>query len=212
MLPAHVCARPRNDRRFGGAAHRRRFPSATQFRALNDPDRVGVLSGGTAARGPKNKLPFVATGLTAPAGHCQLICLRQQPRTAKQQALFAAKHIAPSATVISEGLGRFRATQIVGAAHERLVATCSTDHAFDVVDVCPSLPRRIPPPLQTSIQDTAENFADQGRVNTNDVTASFALRLMAAVCVALPGTSASSVYLPAAVLSATKLRLVAPAT
>jgi len=64
-------------------------------------------------------VPFVAAVQTTPSGHPVLTCLRQQPRTEKEVAIFAASHIAPSATVVSDGLWCFGATTIVGAEHER---------------------------------------------------------------------------------------------
>ena len=49
------------------------------------------------------------------------MCLRQQPFTHEEVAVFAARSIAPSATVISDGLWCFGAVQIVGADYERVV-------------------------------------------------------------------------------------------
>src|SRR5207237_8370405 len=43
------------------------------------------------------------------------------PHTGEEIAVFAAQHIATSATVVSDGLWCFRAAQIVGAEHERVV-------------------------------------------------------------------------------------------
>ena len=40
-------------------------------------------------------------------------------------AVFTAAHIAPSTTVVSDGLWRFRGTQIVGAEPERVVTGSS---------------------------------------------------------------------------------------
>ncbi|MSQ73462.1 MAG: hypothetical protein EXR27_19620 [Betaproteobacteria bacterium] len=47
--------------------------------------------------------------------------LRQQPFTNEAVAIFAARSISPSATVVSGGLWCFGAVQIVGAKHERVV-------------------------------------------------------------------------------------------
>ena len=58
---------------------------------------------------------------TTPDGQPIVACLRQQPHTAEEVAVFAALHLATSATVVSDGLWCFRATQIVGAEHERVV-------------------------------------------------------------------------------------------
>jgi ISXO2-like transposase domain len=48
-------------------------------------------------------------------------CLRQQPHTQQELAVFAAHHIATSATVVPDRLCCFRAATIVGAEHERIV-------------------------------------------------------------------------------------------
>jgi ribosomal protein L37AE/L43A len=88
---------------------------------LDDAYLGGERSGGKVGRGSENKVPFVAAVQTTPDGHAVLACLRQQPHTAEEVAIFAAQHIAPSATVVSDGLWCFRAVQIVGAEHERVV-------------------------------------------------------------------------------------------
>lgn len=72
-------------------------------------------------RGSENKVPFVAAVQTTPSGQPVVACLRQQPHTEEEVAVFAASHIAPSATVVSDGLWCFGATTIVGAEHERHV-------------------------------------------------------------------------------------------
>ena len=46
---------------------------------------------------------------------------RQQPFTREEVAVFAARSIAPTATVVSDGLWCFGAVQIVGAQHQRVV-------------------------------------------------------------------------------------------
>ena len=66
-------------------------------------------------------MPFVAAVQTTPSGQPVLACLRQQPHTEVEVAVFAASHIAPSATVVSDGLWCFGAATIVGAEHERRV-------------------------------------------------------------------------------------------
>ncbi len=88
---------------------------------IDDAYLGGELSGGTAGRGSENKVPFVAAVQTTPSGHPVVACLRQQPHTTEEVSVFAAQHIAPSATVVSDGLWCFRGTQIVGAEHERVV-------------------------------------------------------------------------------------------
>ena len=56
-------------------------------------------SGGKTGRGSQNKIPFVAAVHTTPYGQPQFVCLRQQPFTHEEVAVFAARSIAPSATV-----------------------------------------------------------------------------------------------------------------
>lgn len=88
---------------------------------IDDAYFGGELSGGTPGRGSENKVPFVAAVQTTASGHPVLACLRQQPHTTEEVAVFAAQHIAASATVVSDGLWCFRGAQIVGAEHERVV-------------------------------------------------------------------------------------------
>jgi hypothetical protein len=88
---------------------------------IDDAYLGGEFSGGKTGRGSPNKVPFVAAVQTTATGQPILACLRQQPHTSEQVAVFAAQHIAPSATVVSDGLWCFRGAQIVGAAHERVV-------------------------------------------------------------------------------------------
>jgi ribosomal protein L37AE/L43A len=88
---------------------------------LDDAYLGGQRSGGKAGRGSENKVPFVAAVQTTSDGQPQLVCLRQQPFTREQVAVFAARSIAPSATVVTDGLWCFGAVQRVGAQHERVV-------------------------------------------------------------------------------------------
>jgi hypothetical protein len=88
---------------------------------MDDAYLGGERSGGKAGRGSENKIPFIAAVQTTPDGQPIVACLRQQPHTAEEVAVFAAQHLATSATVVSDGLWCFRATQIVGAEHERVV-------------------------------------------------------------------------------------------
>ena len=66
-------------------------------------------------------MPFVAAVQTTPDGQPQFVCLRQQPFAHEEVAVLAARSIAPSAIVISDGLWCFGAVQIVGADYERMV-------------------------------------------------------------------------------------------
>ena len=88
---------------------------------IDDAYLGGERTGGKTGRGSENKVPLVAAVQTTPDGQPVLACVRPQPHTAEAIALFAAEHIAPSATVVSDGLWCFRATAIVGAEHQRVV-------------------------------------------------------------------------------------------
>jgi ribosomal protein L37AE/L43A len=88
---------------------------------IDDAYLGGERSGGKVGRGSENKVPFIAAVQTTPEGQPQFVCLRQQPFTNEEVAVFAARSIAPSATVVSDGLWCFGAVQIVGAEHERVV-------------------------------------------------------------------------------------------
>ena len=90
---------------------------------LDDTYLGGQRSGGKPGRGSENKVPFVAVVQTTPDGQPQFVCLRQEPFTYEKVASFAARSIAPSATVVSDGLRCFDAGYRVGAEHERIV-TC----------------------------------------------------------------------------------------
>jgi ribosomal protein L37AE/L43A len=88
---------------------------------IDDAYLGGERSGGKTGRGSENKVPFIAAVQTTPDGQPQLACLSQQPFTSEEVAVFAARSIAPSGTVVSDGLWCFGAVQIVGAEHERVV-------------------------------------------------------------------------------------------
>jgi len=76
---------------------------------------------GKAGRGSQNKVPFVAAVQTTAQGQPIRACFRQQPHTQEQIALFAAQHLATSATLVSDGLWCFRAATIIGVEHERIL-------------------------------------------------------------------------------------------
>ncbi|MGH6628459.1 MAG: IS1595 family transposase [Burkholderiales bacterium] len=88
---------------------------------MDDAYLGGERAGGKSGRGSENKVPFVAAVQTTPDGKPLVACLRQQPHTQQEVAVFAARHIAASATVVSDGLWCFGATTSVGAAHQRIV-------------------------------------------------------------------------------------------
>lgn len=88
---------------------------------IDDAYLGGERAGGKPGRGSENKIPIVAAVQTTPDGQPIVACLRQQPHSAEEVAVFAAQHLATSATVVSDGLWCFRAAAIVGADHERIV-------------------------------------------------------------------------------------------
>jgi hypothetical protein len=96
---------------------------------IDDAYLGGERVGGRAGRGSENKVPFVAAVQTTPAGRPLFVCLRPQPFTSEAVAEFAARSLAPSAWVISDGLWCFRAVQTIGAAHERVVTGSSKGSA-----------------------------------------------------------------------------------
>jgi hypothetical protein len=66
-------------------------------------------------------VPFIAALQTTPDGQPQYACFAQQPFTTEEVAAFAAKSLATSATVVTDGLWCFRGVKIIGAEHERFV-------------------------------------------------------------------------------------------
>jgi ribosomal protein L37AE/L43A len=88
---------------------------------MDDAYLGGEQTGGKPGRGSENKVPFIAAVQTTADGKPILACLRQQPHTREEVAVFAAQHLAPSATVVSDGLWCFRATTLVGAEHQAIV-------------------------------------------------------------------------------------------
>ncbi len=98
---------------------------------LDDAYLGGERAGGKSGRGSENKVPFVAAVQTTLMGQPVLVCLRQQPFTNDAMATFAARSIAPSATVVSDGLWCSGAVQLVGAEHERHVTgSCKASTAL----------------------------------------------------------------------------------
>jgi hypothetical protein len=57
-----------------------------------------------ARRNSENYVPFVAAVQTTSDSQPQFVCLRQQPFAHEEVAVFAARSIVPSATVVSDGL------------------------------------------------------------------------------------------------------------
>lgn len=88
---------------------------------LDDAYLGGELSGGKSGRGSENKVPFIAAVQTSTEGQPLYACLAKQPFTAEAVAIWAAKSLATSAHVITDGLWCFRAVKIIGAEHEPTV-------------------------------------------------------------------------------------------
>jgi len=88
---------------------------------IDDAYLGGERSGGKVGRGSENKIPIVVAVQTTPDGQPVIACLRQQRHTAEEVAVFAAQHLATSATVVSDGLWCFQATKLIGAEHQRIV-------------------------------------------------------------------------------------------
>jgi ribosomal protein L37AE/L43A len=88
---------------------------------IDDAYLGGELVGGKPGRGSQNKVPFIAAVQTTPDGCPQFACFAQQPFTTEGVGAFAAKSLAPSATVVSDGLWCFRSVTLVGADHKPTV-------------------------------------------------------------------------------------------
>lgn len=96
---------------------------------MDDAYLGGELAGGKRGRGSQNKVPFIAAVQTTADGHPLYACLAQQPFTTEAVAAFSARSIAPTATVVSDGLWCFRAVTLVGADHEPTVTGGGTASA-----------------------------------------------------------------------------------
>jgi ribosomal protein L37AE/L43A len=88
---------------------------------MDDAYLGGEFAGGKRGRGSENKVSFIAAVQTTADGHPQFACFAPQPFTTEGVGAFAAKSLAPSATVVSDGLGCFRSVTLVGADHEPTV-------------------------------------------------------------------------------------------
>lgn len=88
---------------------------------IDDAYLGGELSGGTSGRGSENKVPFIAAVQTSPEGHPLYACFAKQPLTTEAVAIWAAKSLATSAHVVSDGLWCFRGVKIIGADHHPTV-------------------------------------------------------------------------------------------
>ena len=88
---------------------------------IDDAYLGGELAGGKSGRGSQNKVPFIAAVQTTPDGRPQFACFAQQPFTTEAVAAWAAKSLAPSATVVTDGLWCFGAVKLIGAEHQPTV-------------------------------------------------------------------------------------------
>ena len=84
---------------------------------MDDAYLGGELAGGKPGRGSENKVSFIAAVQTTRDGHPQFACFALQPFTTEGVGAFAAKSLAPSATVVSDGLRCFRSVTLIGAEH-----------------------------------------------------------------------------------------------
>ena len=88
---------------------------------IDDAYLGGERAGGKRGRGSENKIPFIAAVQTTPDGHPLYACFAKQPFTTEAVAIWAAKSLATSAQVVSDGLWCFRAVTIIGADHKPTV-------------------------------------------------------------------------------------------
>lgn len=85
---------------------------------IDDAYLGGEVQGARAGRGSPNKVPFVAAVQTTPSGQPITICLSQRPFTKESIREFAQQSLAAPATLVSDGLGCFKAVQGMGILHE----------------------------------------------------------------------------------------------
>jgi hypothetical protein len=85
---------------------------------IDDAYLGGQVQGGTAGRGSPNKVPFVAAVQTTESGQPIVMCLSQRPFTKESIQAFAEQSLAAPATLVSDGLGCFKAVRGMGILHE----------------------------------------------------------------------------------------------
>jgi ribosomal protein L37AE/L43A len=88
---------------------------------IDDAYLGGERSGGKIGRGSENKVAFIAAVQTSDDGHPLYACFAKQPFTTEAVAIWAAKSLATSAQVVSDGLWCFRGVTIIGAEHKAIV-------------------------------------------------------------------------------------------
>ena len=88
---------------------------------IDDAYLGGERSGGKSGRGSENKVPFIVAVQTTDEGRPLYACFARQPFTTEAVAIWAAKSLATSAQVVSDGLWCFRGVTIIGAQHQAIV-------------------------------------------------------------------------------------------
>lgn len=86
---------------------------------IDDAYLGGEHPGGKAGRGSDNKIPFLAAIQTTPEGHPMFVVLsRVKTFSQAEVKAWSRKHLAASATVVSDGLACFTAVTAAGCAHQ----------------------------------------------------------------------------------------------
>jgi ribosomal protein L37AE/L43A len=88
---------------------------------IDDAYLGGERPGGKIGRGSENKVPFIAAVQTSDKGRALYACFAKQPFTTEAVAIWAAKSLATSARVVSDGLWCFRGVTIIGAQHQAFI-------------------------------------------------------------------------------------------
>jgi ribosomal protein L37AE/L43A len=88
---------------------------------IDDAYLGGEHPNGKRGRGSENKVSFLAAVQTTADGQAQYACFARQAFTTEAVAIFAAKSLATSAQIVSDGLWCFGAVKIIGAQHTRIV-------------------------------------------------------------------------------------------
>lgn len=86
---------------------------------LDDAYLGGERSGGKVGRGSENKVPFLAAVETNEQGHPLRVLFSTVKTFSKEEvATWAKRCLAPSATVVTDGLACFRGVETVGCIHQ----------------------------------------------------------------------------------------------
>jgi transposase-like protein len=85
---------------------------------IDDAYLGGEVQGGKAGRGSPNKVPFLVAVQTTECGQPIVMCLSQRPFTKESVKAFAQQSLAAPATLVSDGLGCFKAVRDTGLLHE----------------------------------------------------------------------------------------------